>query len=150
MRDPAPCAGHAVAATDNSWWSYPAATASTVRYTANILDQYTAVGAVTPTYDGNGNLTFDGTLTYGYDAESRLRHPRVAPRSPRALDSGTGAITKTGYQRYGGSPSAAGTFRYTGARIDAETNVLYDFRARMYSRCWGGSWRWTRSARREG
>ena len=71
MRDPAPCAGHAVAATDNSWWSYPAATASTVRYTANILDQY-AVGAVTPTYDGNGNLTFDLTFTYGYDAESRL------------------------------------------------------------------------------
>ena len=62
----------------------------------------------------------------------------------------TRAITKTGYQRYGGSPSAAGTFRYTGARIDAETNVLYDFRARMYSRCWGGSWRRTRSARREG
>jgi RHS repeat-associated protein len=27
----------------------------------------------------------------------------------------------------------SGTFRYTGARIDAETNGLYDFRARMYS-----------------
>ena len=27
---------------------------------------------MTPTYDGNGNLTFDGTFTYGYDAESRL------------------------------------------------------------------------------
>ena len=48
VRDPAPCAGHAVAATDNSWWSYPAATAATVSYTANNLDQYTAVGAVTP------------------------------------------------------------------------------------------------------
>jgi RHS repeat-associated protein len=43
-----------------------------VAYSANTLNQYTAVGAVTPTYDGNGNLTFDGTLTYGYDAESRL------------------------------------------------------------------------------
>jgi hypothetical protein len=59
-------------ATDNAWWSYPAATASTVVYTANNLDQYTAVGAVTPTYDGNGNLTYDGTFTYHYDAESRL------------------------------------------------------------------------------
>ena len=47
VRDPAPCAGHAVAATDNSWRSYPAATAATVSYTANNLDQY-AVGAVTP------------------------------------------------------------------------------------------------------
>jgi YD repeat-containing protein len=27
---------------------------------------------VTPSYDGNGNLTSDGTFTYGYDAENRL------------------------------------------------------------------------------
>jgi RHS repeat-associated protein len=33
---------------------------------------YTAVGAVIPTYDPNGNLTSDGTFTYGYDAENRL------------------------------------------------------------------------------
>jgi YD repeat-containing protein len=59
-------------ATDNSWWYYPGTTASTVSYTANTLNQYTAVGAVTPTYDGNGNLTFDGIFTYGYDAENRL------------------------------------------------------------------------------
>ena len=58
--------------TDNSWFNYPAATASTVSYTANALNQYTAVGAVTPTYDGNGNLTSDGTFTFGYDAENRL------------------------------------------------------------------------------
>ena len=58
-------------ATDNSWWFYPT-TASTVSYTANALNQYTGVGAVIPTYDGNGNLTGDGTFTYGYDAENRL------------------------------------------------------------------------------
>ena len=58
-------------ATDNSWWSYPA-TATNVSYTANALNQYSAVGSVTPSYDGNGNLTYDGTLTYGYDAENRL------------------------------------------------------------------------------
>src|SRR5204863_2938208 len=50
-----------------------------------------------------------------------------------SLDSGSGVITKTGYQSYGESGSTTGTFRYTGARIDAETNGLYDFRARMYS-----------------
>ena len=50
-----------------------------------------------------------------------------------SLDSGSGAITKAGYQIYGESGSTAGTFRYTGARIDAETNGLYDFRARIYS-----------------
>jgi RHS repeat-associated protein len=71
-------------ASDNSWWYYPAATASTVSYTANALNQHTAVGAVTPSGacpraglrpdpgDGNGNLTGDGTVTYGYDAENRL------------------------------------------------------------------------------
>jgi YD repeat-containing protein len=35
-------------ATDNSWSSYPT-TASTIAYTANSLDQYTAIGAVMPT-----------------------------------------------------------------------------------------------------
>jgi RHS repeat-associated protein len=59
-------------ATDNSWFNYPAATPSTVSYTPNALNQYSAVGTVSPTYDGNGNLTFDGTFTYGYDGRSRL------------------------------------------------------------------------------
>jgi len=59
-------------ATDNSWLNYPAATQNTVSYTADALNRYTAVGAVTPTYDGNSNLTFDGTFTLGYDAENRL------------------------------------------------------------------------------
>ena len=45
---------------------------SSVSYTANALNQYTAVGAATPTYDANGNLTYDGRFTYCYDAESRL------------------------------------------------------------------------------
>jgi len=58
--------------SDNAWIDYPAAAASTVSYTANSLNQYTAVGAVTPTYDTNGNLTSDGTHTYGYDVENRL------------------------------------------------------------------------------
>jgi RHS repeat-associated protein len=58
--------------TDNSWWFYPPATASTVSYTSNAANQYTAVGAVTPSYNANGNLTSDGSFSYIYDAESRL------------------------------------------------------------------------------
>ena len=58
--------------TDNSWFNYPAATPSTVSYTADVLNRYTAVGAVTPSDDGNSNLTSDGTFTFGYDAENRL------------------------------------------------------------------------------
>jgi len=196
------------AATDKSFWSYPAATASTVAYTPNNLDQYAAIGSVTPTYDGNGDLTFDGTFTYGYDAESRLISasgsglsaayaydaqgrrksktvngattlfvqdpqgralldyngaggavldwyafgagpndvlnqigattratyvPDIQGSIVASLDAASGALTKTGFQPFGESQSTAGSFRYTGARIDAETNGLYDFRARMYS-----------------
>jgi hypothetical protein len=58
-------------ATDKSWWWYPTS-ASTTGYTANDLNQYTAVGSVSPTYDGNGNLTYDGTYSYCYDADDRV------------------------------------------------------------------------------
>ncbi len=59
-------------ASDATWISYPPATPATTSYTANALNQYTAVGATTPTYDGNGNLTWDGTSTLGHDPENRL------------------------------------------------------------------------------
>ena len=58
---------------DNSWWYYPAASASTTSYTANNMNQYTAVGGVSPTYDLKGNLTSAGTgFTFTYDAENRM------------------------------------------------------------------------------
>jgi RHS repeat-associated protein len=58
--------------SDNTWWAYPTGPPSTVGYTSDALNRYAAVGAVAPTYDGNGNLTSDGTFTFGYDAENRL------------------------------------------------------------------------------
>jgi hypothetical protein len=51
-----------------------------------------------------------------------------------ALDATSGTLTKTGYQTYGESGSTGGSFRYTGQRIDPETNGLYYYRARMYAR----------------
>lgn len=41
-------------------------------YTANGLDQYTSAAGVTPGYDTRGNLTSDGTETYGYDFDNRM------------------------------------------------------------------------------
>ena len=41
-------------------------------YTVDGLNQYSTAGGVTLAYDGNGNLTSDGTYTYSYDAENRL------------------------------------------------------------------------------
>jgi|GEM_PF-924223 RHS repeat-associated protein len=58
-------------ATDKNWWNYPT-TAASIAYTANNLNQYSAVGSVSPTYDGDGDLTSDGTFTYCYDDERRL------------------------------------------------------------------------------
>lgn len=45
---------------------------TTVNYTANSLNQYTAVGTNSLTHDADGNLTNDGTKKYVYDAENRL------------------------------------------------------------------------------
>jgi RHS repeat-associated protein len=199
-----------------TWWYYPAASASTTTYAADALNRYTTVGSVTPQYDGNGNLTFDGTFIYGYDAENRLINvtqgatqvasyaydgqgrrksktvgstitffitdadnrevleydgtsgqvqrwysyglgpndvlnqmdiaggtrttliPDIQGSFIATLTSG-GTLGKAGYLPYGASGSTTGTFRYTGQRIDSETNGLYYYRARMYKPAWGSS-----------
>jgi RHS repeat-associated protein len=41
-------------------------------YVTNGLNQYSGVGALTYSYDLNGNLTGDGTRTFGYDVENRM------------------------------------------------------------------------------
>ena len=41
-------------------------------YAANGLNQYTASGAITPTYDSRGNLTSAGTTAYSYSSENML------------------------------------------------------------------------------
>lgn len=41
-------------------------------YAANGLNQYTAAGSITPTYDSRGNLTSAGSTTYGYNADNML------------------------------------------------------------------------------
>ena len=48
----------------------------TTNYATNFLNQYTAIGGSSLTYDANGNLTqkTDGgvTTTYNYDLQNRL------------------------------------------------------------------------------
>lgn len=41
-------------------------------YAVNGINQYSTAGAVSFTYDANGNLTSDGSTTFTYDAENRL------------------------------------------------------------------------------
>ncbi|MBV6422921.1 MAG: hypothetical protein NAOJABEB_00708 [Steroidobacteraceae bacterium] len=47
-------------------------TSSVRSYTVNGRNQYTQVGGAAHTWDANGNLTSDGTTTFGYDTENRL------------------------------------------------------------------------------
>jgi hypothetical protein len=56
---------------DNNNCAYTLSVASRA-YTANGLNQYSAVGGTAHGYDANGNLTSDGSTTYGYDVENRL------------------------------------------------------------------------------
>jgi RHS repeat-associated protein len=64
--------GIAMVRTKTKLHSVNVINAGTTTYAANELNQYTNVGGALPTYDDNGNLTFDGTWTYTYDRENRL------------------------------------------------------------------------------
>ncbi|MGI5870375.1 MAG: RHS repeat-associated core domain-containing protein, partial [Kiritimatiellia bacterium] len=44
----------------------------TTTYTANSLNQYATIDTITPSYDADGNMTWDGRFRYAYDAENRL------------------------------------------------------------------------------
>ena len=41
-------------------------------YAADGLDRYTSARRTTPSYDSRGNMTSDGSMTYGYDYDNRL------------------------------------------------------------------------------
>ena len=73
-------------------------------YTHNGLNQYTAAGSASFTYDANGNLTSDGSTTYTYDPENRLLTATGGTTATLVYDP-LGRL----YQTSGGS---AGTTRY--------------------------------------
>jgi len=56
-------------------------------YTANGLNQYSAAGSVTPSYDANGNLTAAGGPTYAYTAENVLVSASGASYQEMTADS---------------------------------------------------------------
>jgi len=53
-------------------WTSVVRDGTTENTTINNLNQYTAFGAFSPTYNANGSLTDDGTYTYTYDGAGRL------------------------------------------------------------------------------
>ena len=54
---------------------------TTVAYSFNAMNEYTAIGGTSRTQDSNGNLTDDGTQTYHYDYKNRLVEVRVSGSS---------------------------------------------------------------------
>jgi len=57
---------------DNDGYAYSGLVGVNRNYAVNGLNQYTAAGPASFTYDANGNLITDGTSTYIYDIENRL------------------------------------------------------------------------------
>jgi RHS repeat-associated protein len=56
----------------NDLYSWAGATTGTVTTPANALNQAVSAGGTALTYDAKGNLTWDGTRSYGYTAENKL------------------------------------------------------------------------------
>lgn len=80
-------------------------------YTTNNLNQYTATGSITPTYDQRGNLTSAGSAAYIYDGLNRLRN------------AGTGIdFEYYGSGKLSRSVSAQERYAYDGPNLIAEYN----------------------------
>ena len=91
---------------------------SVVSYTANNLNQYTAVGGTNLYYDNNGNLTDDGTYDYIYDIFNRLIEVQYnsATVAEYGYDYSGRRISKT---VYGGS-TVTTKYAYDGDQVIAE------------------------------
>ncbi|WP_200157344.1 RHS repeat-associated core domain-containing protein [Allochromatium vinosum] len=63
-------AGHSWSNDAYQWGGLPNGTRA---YSVNGLNQYTQAAGATLSYDANANLTGDGTWTYGYDLDNRLK-----------------------------------------------------------------------------
>lgn len=59
-------------ARSNDLYEMPSAVSWTGAYVPNGLSQYTNIAGLAITYDTDGNLTNDGSVTYTYDMENRL------------------------------------------------------------------------------
>jgi len=90
-------------------------------YTVNGLNQYTAAGSASFTYDANGNLTSDGTRTFTYDVENRL--------------VGASGGVSLGYDPLGRLAWSTGNPNFTRFLYDGDALVAeYDYNGNLVSR----------------
>lgn len=97
----------------NDIYQWSGAINGTVGYSVNGLNQYTAIAGATLAHDVKGNLTGDGTWTWGYDADNQLR---TASRTGTSVTLSYDAV---GRMRQVVNPSTT-QFMYDGADLVAE------------------------------
>jgi RHS repeat-associated protein len=100
----------------NASYAFNGFTSVNRTYAANGLNQYTAAGPNSFTYDASGNLTSDGTKTYLYDRENRLRG---GLNSSMSYDFAL-AYDPLGRLNIANAPSGAAIFLYDGDELVAE------------------------------
>lgn len=83
-------------------------------YTANGLNQYTASGSITPTYDARGNLTSAGGTTYSYTSENLLTAATGATNATMGYD-GLGRMLEY-------DTTVSTRFAYDGAHMISEVD----------------------------
>lgn len=104
---------------NNAMYSFSEVPGVLTTYTVNGLNQYTQLASgstVAPTYDANGNMTSDGSTTYGYDILNRMTGAAGAKTANIAYDP-KGRL----YQTSGGA-SGTTQFLYDGDALVAEYN----------------------------
>lgn len=113
----------------NASWDWSPPGPGTTAYTDNGLNQYPSVGGTSFTYDSRGNLTGDGSRTYGYDVFNRMTSVSGGGSLSLSYDP-AGRLYET---------NASGTatrFLYNGAEIIAE----YDGSGNVLRRYVNGAW----------
>jgi RHS repeat-associated protein len=112
-----PASQIATRSTSNDTYAYTAELDVDRNYTVNGLNQYSSAGPATFLYDGNGNLTSDGTNSYVYDVENRLVQASGAASATLRYDP-MGRL----YETSTGSAASTTRLLYDGDELVAEYN----------------------------
>jgi RHS repeat-associated protein len=109
----------------NTAYEFPTPSPTTISYTPNGLNQYGSIvgtSTVTPTYDPNANMTFDGSVNYTYDVENRMVSATGGRTANLSYDPNGRLLTIDG-----GTAASSTHFLYDGDALVAEydnNNVL--------------------------
>lgn len=104
----------------NNIYQWTGAAPGTQSYAANGLNQYTSAAGASLTYDTNGNLKTDGTWTYGYDLDNRLK---TASKTVAPAVSATLTYDAEGRLRFTTIGAVTTNLLYDGTNLVAEYNA---------------------------